>query len=515
MASTPEICINGDRAVQLSFRTRSSDGLNDIDSHGDGELSEIIRNCEIEHPDDTGFWSDERLRHILLRDRVLNELKRFTSRPETYIDNIRPIQDKKPSSQTYLKIFALLVLCGKVGDIGKFVKEQVSDQRLPVCRHEKRKGMFNLCATASPGTLLRCFEEWKTNEREHFEAMQWRVLVPYFDLDSKGHVQHYSFGDKTILPWCKSEHVLSSSNPSQNEGAYAQVNFVRIDTSSHGFSKILEAICLDDNQFALKTLCANTFNDEPRFQNERDMLHRFNGLVQDHLVTLLATFTFRSQYHFLFPYAEYDLDRYWSFKEPNPEMNMDTVQWVSKQCSGIMAAVDTIHEPKHLHHLTIKGYGRHGDIKPDNILWFCSSKDNKGILVLSDLGLGAFHRDTSRSNIPNKDIPGVPGYRPPECDVEGGKTSRAFDIWTIGCLFLELVTWLLGGQKYIQAFSDSRMSIYINGIQNNIFYELKSMRDEEGYVAQVKTQVTQVSTPVENLPLNHFTITDTLYMAVD
>jgi serine/threonine protein kinase len=244
----------------------------------------------------------------------------------------------------------------------------------------------------------------------------------------------------------------------------------------------------------LKVLHEKDFNNEARFQNESAQLGRFNGLVHDHLVTLLATFTFRAKYHFLFPYAHCTLDQYWE-SVPKPNMDIEMVRWVAKQCSGIIAAVDTIHDPKHLHNLDIvKGYGRHGDIKPDNILWFKSTTNQRGILVVSDLGLASFHRDTSRSNIPNKNIPAVPGYRPPECDIMGGTISRAYDIWTLGCLFLELLTWLLGGLEFIREFSEQRLTTFlITGSKNNIFFALKTTRVPGVHVAQVKPQVTDVS----------------------
>jgi serine/threonine protein kinase len=236
------------------------------------------------------------------------------------------------------------------------------------------------------------------------------------------------------------------------------------------------------------------YNSEEMFQNESAQLRRFNGLVHDHLVTLLATFTIDRQYHFLFPYADYSLDQYWERRMPVPSMNIDTTQWVAKQFSGIIAAMDTIHDPCHLNlHLKEKGYGRHGDIKPDNILWFNSTTDPRGILVLSDLGLASFNRETSRSNIPNAGIPPVPGYRPPECDIKGGTVSRSYDIWTLGCLFLELITWLLGGWKLKQEFNEKRTTIFIiTGAKNNIFFRLKKTSEPGVYVAQIKPEVTAV-----------------------
>jgi serine/threonine protein kinase len=253
---------------------------------------------------------------------------------------------------------------------------------------------------------------------------------------------------------------------------------------------------LNDEFFALKVLHDRDFNSEEKFQNELEQLKRFNGLVHDHLVTLLATFTLNTRYYFLFPFADGTLEQHWE-KEKFPKRDLATFRWVSKQCSGIMAAMDSIHDPKHLVDLTVRKYGRHGDIKPDNILWFRSSKDPMGILVVSDMGLSSLNRDTSRSNIPNTKIPKVPGYRPPECDVQGGTISRAYDIWTLGCLFLEVLTWLLGGWKLVEQFQNERKSIYITGAINNIFFDLKKIKGRDGHVAQVKSQVTEVS--VQNL----------------
>jgi serine/threonine protein kinase len=252
---------------------------------------------------------------------------------------------------------------------------------------------------------------------------------------------------------------------------------------------------LNDGLFAVKILYEKDYNNEKVFQNESAQLRRFNGLVHDHLVTLLATFTFHGQYHFLFPYAEHALDQYWETRVSVPSTDIKTIQWVAKQCSGIMAAIDTIHDPRHLNHsLKEKGYGRHGDIKPDNILWFNSTTDPKGILVVSDLGLASFNRETSRSNIPNARIPQVPGYRPPECDIKGGTISRSYDIWTLGCLFLELITWLLGGWQLTQEFDVERCTTFIiTGSKNNIFFCLKKTNQPGSYVAQIKPEVTAVS----------------------
>jgi hypothetical protein len=522
----PDLLIMGELYRSSTFPTEtnhsSPEKLKTFDENDETPLGELLRNCAekgVSSPEGD-FWSLEHLRRILSRDRILAELESYTDleSPATYLDQIHPEENRLPDSntQTYLKIFALLALFERGEDIIDFIEEEVSDQNLPVRRHQTTsKGKVSLCRKDRPDQPLKCFEKWKTHEREGFESKQWRLLVPYFDLDSGSKAKHYNLDDETVLPWCeRTDRSHGSPQPSGWAGGYAFVSRVKIDPCSHGFHELLKTVSqlhlsrarsltyvwqigLENELFAVKELQKLDKEDnklEVQFRNELDQLRRFNGLVHDHLVTLLATYILKQNYYFLFPCAHGTLEDYWEDIERKPRMDITTARWVSKQCSGIMAAMDNIHEPKHQQSLEVKRYGRHGDIKPDNILWFHSSKDPKGILVVSDMGLTSFNRDTSRSNIPNSKLPGAPGYRPPECEIKGGTISRAFDIWTLGCLFLELLTYLLGGYNLIEEFGKQRNSVFLlTGSQNKIFFALKEIEGRDGYVAQVKPEVTKVS----------------------
>lgn len=170
----------------------------------------------------------------------------------------------------------------------------------------------------------------------------------------------------------------------------------------------------------------------------------------------------------------------------------EMIRWLSKQIVGMAEAIHAIHIPKY-YGLPETRYGRHGDIKPENVLWYHSVDDEKGILVIADLGLTTFNSTKSRSNQPGKDIPTSPDYRGPECDVEGGKISRSYDIWTFGCLLLEMCCWALGGQELRQEFKEFRTTPYINGAWSPIFFEIEKRPLGEGYVYGVKREVSQVS----------------------
>jgi serine/threonine protein kinase len=255
--------------------------------------------------------------------------------------------------------------------------------------------------------------------------------------------------------------------------------------------------------FALKRIpqSKNEKSKEKReFWREVEALKRFSGFVHEHLVTLLMSWETKDpdRYCLLFPWAGDDLDLYWKRHLPpingvNPEV--DTIRWIAKQVVGMAGALDTIHNPRYdsTHLAPKKKYGRHGDIKPENVLWYESPYNDKGILVIADLGLTTFNGTNSRSNVPGKGIPVSPGYRPPECDLEGGVVSRAFDIWTFGCLLLELICWALGGQENRQLFEDYRTTAYITGCGSEIFFDIESKGPDRGYAIRVKKQVSEVS----------------------
>ncbi|CAM1510687.1 Fc.00g010220.m01.CDS01 [Cosmosporella sp. VM-42] len=469
-----------------------SDGrLPDIEDDPRTSLGELLRTYDIDAVDNQRFWTAKLLQHILTRPRVQAELRRpdykfNRSDVERYVELISP-ETGRSNSDTYLKVFAILVLVAKVGSFGHFVKEEVCDSKLPLVfnRDSKRLSQLYLRGTPLP---LQCCRNWTTNDRESFERVQWEVIVPFFDMTEDKACKEFDLPEKTILPWRKQKNSEAQFGTSEILGGFGEVNRVVIHPTGHDFHRVLDEINLESRVFAVKSLLEKKFNTEQQYRQELEQLKRFSGLVHPHLVTILSTFKHKQRWHFIFPNASYDLDQY--LEKVEPGWSFDTVQWVSQQLSGIIGALDTIHNPRHLHHGPVRRWGRHGDIKRDNILCFKSSQTQaRGMLVISDFGLSAFNRDTSRSNIPNQKVPPVPGYRPPECDVEGGTISRDYDIWTVGCLFLELLTWLLGGTKSVAEFEDKRMTQYITGAKNNIFFILK--KDKEGnYVAQVKPEVT-------------------------
>jgi serine/threonine protein kinase len=235
--------------------------------------------------------------------------------------------------------------------------------------------------------------------------------------------------------------------------------------------------------------------NEVHFWKEVNMLKRFNGRSHDHLVTLLMTWRMDDRHYFLFPAAECDLLSYWEDKHPTIDFrDTPAIQWLSAQIRGMTEALAVIHNPtRQLEEQ--QRFGRHGDLKAENILWYPSNDYERGIFVIADFGLGALNTEKSRSNIPGENIPTTPGYRPPECDLEGGLISRSFDVWTFGCLLLEMICWALGGNQLRAKFENERMTPYITGSNSDIFFDIQYRHNSgrgKQWVVKVKEVVTEV-----------------------
>ena len=233
------------------------------------------------------------------------------------------------------------------------------------------------------------------------------------------------------------------------------------------------------------------------FRRELDNLKRVHGM-HSHIISLLASWTQGGYGALLLPYADCDLDEYWRQEShktiwdvEKEAIDLETVSWMSNQILGLTEALATIHSP-HRQSSTWK-YGRYGDVKPKNILWFPSTSQGRGRLVLTDFGSATFHADDIEEGEVAAHVAVSPTYRPPEFDIRDGMASRASDIWSFGCLLLEFVCWALGGEQLLNDFEESRLSPYITGVTSSSFFDVK-IRTDGKHLIYVKSEVSQVCT---------------------
>jgi serine/threonine protein kinase len=233
------------------------------------------------------------------------------------------------------------------------------------------------------------------------------------------------------------------------------------------------------------------------------MLQAFSNHKDPHMIKLLATYRFRGRYHLIFPYARSNLRNYWG-ETPTPEFSQTTIFWMLCQCKGIAASLYAIHEYTNSekkqatlgndlpHRRANKEtrFGRHGDIKPENILW--SDEDinhGLGLLLIADFGLMEFHREHSRSKVKPDTVVGSPTYAPPELELRL-PISPAYDIWSLGCVFLEFAIWLVMGWQELDGFPEARAFTVINGFNNDTFFTILTGEGSKPY-AIVRPGVTR------------------------
>lgn len=266
------------------------------------------------------------------------------------------------------------------------------------------------------------------------------------------------------------------------------------------------------------------FSGQRRVQKEADTLRKFSGNSHSHLVSLHASYEQFGKFYLLFPWAEAHLRDYWKAHR-TPTTDDASILWLAEQCRGIADGLTKIHrhittfhqrrtvtafmdseshpmsevdtEKQDGSHFRQQLFGRHGGIKPENVLLFRDSsyKHDRGVLKISDFGLTEFTNRRSQCYKKNNQVAHSLTYRPPECDLEGAVVGPSYDIWTLGCLYLELITWQLGGWSMLQSFQNKRwlQDPMRHNMPTDTFFEIVRCEETNTYGAMVKPAVKQVN----------------------
>lgn len=217
--------------------TYKGDGLPPLlDNESEFDLDILLHRYCIEGCDGY-FWTERLLRQILTEERVGTELMLYHgfSREDAsyYLDQIFA-QRTEERPETYLRIFALLVLVSRVSEIGNFITENICDKTLPL--------FLDLNSSDGPLSLrrgsketMKCFQEWNWNEKQNFAQNQQRLIFPFLGVSADEVPRSIMLEYDVARPW-------RDTGTESNMGMFGTVSCVEIHPTAHSFEKILSKV---------------------------------------------------------------------------------------------------------------------------------------------------------------------------------------------------------------------------------------------------------------------------------
>lgn len=356
------------------------------------------------------------------------------------------------------KLFAVLVLIGQPSAIRKLIyNDNITDNDLPLIREGSDNGAI---FDKTRKKKFTSFQSWAPPNVSAFFDKQWIIQAPV--LDTAG--QNLKLHPNCPLPVKSCTHKISSGG--------VTVYQVWLHPAHAPLS-------ISDSPFAFKEIW-----DKDVFEREKKNLNLIQGLGNQHLVKLVACLEqepFGTGW-FVFKWASGgNLWEFWeregkirerqgsSEKEASPSIVIswedgvvgDTPQkeelqltlWFLEQALGLVQAICLLH----------KKQIRHGDIKPQNILHDTEGGEEhgRGTLVLADVGISKFHEHATGLRASATDtVESTAIYEAPEVlyDHQTGEArSRRYDMWPMGCTFLEFIVWLLYGFEAVETFRKRRI----------------------------------------------------------
>ncbi|KAK1749700.1 HET-domain-containing protein [Echria macrotheca] len=292
---------------------------------------------------------------------------------------------------------------------------------------------------------------WSSVEARNFSSRQWSFLAPVFALQEP----RLRLDGKCILP------IIDQDGERQN-GAFGDVVQVTIH-ENHWTAPILKYNG-ERTKIAIKKIKESTSpNQEDAAQMQLSWEREVEAHIamrkaeHEHIIEFIAAVERGPERFLLFRWAEEGtLQAFWT-KNPSPTLCSTIVKDVVDQIVGL---ADALHK---LHTGNYKTGGesfRHGDLKPENILCVTVKPPQPGRvnipqLKISDMGLAKHHNVATELRPRTSMRYTTTRYEPPEINNIGDiGRSRRYDMWSLGCVILETIIWLLHGNSVLKNFND-------------------------------------------------------------
>ncbi|KAK7402875.1 hypothetical protein QQX98_011360 [Neonectria punicea] len=297
------------------------------------------------------------------------------------------------------KIFIILVFIGKQDTLRVILQDGLKDEDLPLSLHNDGSGHTLISGN---GKLFKSFSTWNEVRVRDFLDKQWLVLAPVFDRSG----QRIELNTKCALPSLNSEYVA---------GENACMVYRGIVPPRHhaGFKE--DRVEVTIKEFRIKA----------SFDKEEENLLKIQNLEHKHLIKIIATCNREPSSYVIFPWADGgNLREFWQSRDS--QRTPDLILWSLQQMFGLADGLKALHDENCRH----------------------------------DVGVSKFHKEVTRlRNLPTNTKATTPSYEAPEAhpDIKEPR-SRVYDTWSMGCIYLEWIVWLLYGLDAVQRFRKVRTS---------------------------------------------------------
>lgn len=288
--------------------------------------------------------------------------------------------------------------------------------------------------------------------------LEWQhiVLTNSMNLEGGENGGHCYFREGEPFPFEELEELGS--------GSFGSVHTIRFHSSGRIYAR-------------KRVIRANAFRNLSNARAMQDFIkeiHIIKRLQHDHMTRFIGSYT-DSKFIglIMLPVAETDLAEY--LRKVNDKPSPPRVHATMRKFFGCLASALEFLHSKNV---------RHKDIKPKNILVTSASN-----VLLTDFGLSFDFTDANGSTTTSMTGAGTPRYSAPEV-IKSTKANRKSDIWSLGVVYLEMITVLKGKtSEYIDTYFAQHGSL-----QTHIHSNLESL---PGFI----DELTKIPTDLDNKAL--------------
>ncbi|KAF8424186.1 kinase-like domain-containing protein [Tirmania nivea] len=397
------------------------------------QLKDLLIDGLIRTADNRFFMPDQTLKSLMTESNIKRTLLERGINPEDIPSALAEAMGPG------MKCFAILVRIGFPRLFIQFIENGVLDQYLPI-----------------ENTGHGVFADFIANEvPSEFFIVQYEYLAPLF---TKNQIQR-RLPDQIILPFIKDSRIDS--------GGFGTIHKVSL-SSKH--QRLVPNPSEDSVDVIRKELKSNDHTETVTLRNFRDELRIMKHLYHlrnPNIIQFLAAYSHRGSHSFLLlPVAEGNLSTLFKSDEAAGK-TFNSASELLDAMHGLVKAVTALHNyhwvldldgvpsqgPESTSGIGVQLSGCHHDLKPENILVHGKK------LILADFGISRLKSSEPGQNTKTSVKRGNDDYVAPECYqviINRQKVGRKSDIWSLGCIFLELLIFFVMDTAAVENFWHDR-----------------------------------------------------------